>query len=189
MESVIKSYVINAFSKKPDFLDHTRRIAGYSKIIGATEKVDMDVLMMSAWLHDIYWSNHELNTDTLKNHAQESAIIAKDILGKINMSDKVIDKVSGTIAAHEQLPDNPTIEMRILFEADHIDRLGAIGISRIFSIWGVKAGLELINKNILPQMETWFATKKGFDLAHEKIHFLNMFADYYNTEIIVLHKS
>ena len=92
--------------------------------------------------------------------------------------------LSSTIVAHEQLPDNPSIEMRILFEADHLDRLGAIGISRIFSTWGVKTGLEIINKNILPQMETWFTTRKGFDLAREKIHFLNMFADNYNKEII-----
>ena len=184
MESVIISYVNKALSEKPDFLAHTRRVVDYSKIIATTENVDMDILVMSAWLHDICWYNQEINSDTLKNHAQESAIQAREILEKINMSDKVIANVSETIAAHEQLPDKPTIEMRILFEADHLDRLGAIGISRIFSTVGVKVGLELINKNILPQMETWFTTRKGFDLAREKIHFLNMFADNYNKEIM-----
>ena len=38
-------------------------------------------------------------------------------------------------------------------------------------------------------METWFTTKKGFDLAREKIHFLNMFADNYNKEIMDSQKS
>lgn len=184
MESVIISYVTKALSEKPDILAHTRRVVDYSKIIATTENVDMDILVMSAWLHDICWYDRDMNLDTLKNHAQESSIMAKDILEKINMSDKVIDKVSSTIAGHEQLPENPTIEMRILSEADHLDHIGAIGISRIFSTWGVKTGLEIINKRILPQMETWFTTKKGFDLAREKIHFLNMFADNYNKEIM-----
>ncbi|NOQ55593.1 MAG: HD domain-containing protein [Nanohaloarchaea archaeon] len=189
MESVIASYVTNALAEQPDILAHTNRVVNYCKIIGKTEKVNMDILMMSAWLHDICWSNQEINPETIKTHAQESSIMAKEILEKINMSDNVVEKVSSAIASHEQLNENPSNEMRILFEADHLDRLGAIGISRIFSTYGVKAGLEIINKRILPFMETWFVTKKGFDLAREKIHFLNMFADNYNDELIRVQKS
>ncbi len=38
-------------------------------------------------------------------------------------------------------------------------------------------------------MENWFSTKKGFKLAREKIHFLNVFVDNYNKEIIEVKKS
>ncbi|MCK4808575.1 MAG: HD domain-containing protein [Candidatus Aenigmarchaeota archaeon] len=189
MESLISDYVKKALSKKPDILTHTLRVVGYCKAIGRTEDADMDILISSAWLHDICWSKLDMSPENLAVHAEESAKLAKDVLNKMNMSDRMAEKIVSAISVHESLPDSPSIEAKILFEADHLDRIGAVGISKIFSSWGIKGGLDIINTKILPSMEEWFTTRKGFELAKEKIIFLNLFVDNYNKEIIEANKG
>ncbi len=189
MESLLADYVRKALSEKPDILAHTSRVVGYCKAIGRTEDVDMDILISSAWLHDICWSRLMMSPENLAIHAEESAKVAKDVLNKINMSDRVTEKIVTAISVHESLPENPSIEARILFEADHLDLIGAVGISKIFSSLSIKDGLDIINTKILPSMDEWFTTKKGFELAREKIHFLNLFADNYNKEIVEANKG
>ncbi len=189
MESLISGYVKTALSEKPDILAHTLRVVRYCKAIGRTEDADMDILLSSAWLHDICWSKLDMSPENLAVYAEESAKAARDALNKINMSDRVTEKIVSAISVHESLPDSPSIEARILFEADNLDRIGAVGISKIFSSCGIKGGLDIINTKILPSMEKWFTTRKGFELAKEKINFLNLFVDNYNKEIIEANKS
>ncbi|MCK5373250.1 MAG: HD domain-containing protein [Candidatus Aenigmarchaeota archaeon] len=189
MESLISDYVKKALSKKPDILAHTLRVVGYCKAIGRTEDADMDILISSAWLHDICWSKLDMSPENLAVHAEESAKLAKDVLNKMNMSDRMAEKIVSAISVHESLPDSPSIEAKILFEADHLDLIGAVGISKIFSSCSIKDSLDIINTKILPSMEKWFTTRKGFELAKEKINFLNLFVDNYNKEIIEANKS
>ncbi|MEA3229929.1 MAG: HD domain-containing protein [archaeon] len=184
MESLISGYVEKALSQKPETFAHTKRVVNYCKIIAKTEEADMNILITAAWLHDICWSGLDITSKNIEAHPQKSAELARKILTKINISDRIIQKIISAIANHELRQENPEIEQKILFEADHLDRIGAIGISRLFSSWGITDSLKTINTKILPDMHSWFSTKKGIEFAKGKMEFLNLFVDNYNTETL-----
>jgi len=112
-------------------LEHIYRVLYLALDIAQYEKdVDMDVLIAASLLHDIGRKAQSKNKNI--NHAKKGAKMAKKFLIDNNYSEDFADKVSSCIEKHRFRGNNPPtmIEEKILFDADKLDVLGAIGIAR-----------------------------------------------------------
>ncbi len=96
----------------------------------------MEVLHLATLLHDICGPK-ELKDKTGKVcHARESVKMAQKILKNLNYPKEKIKKVIHCILAHRHRTGvrPETREAEILFDADKLDALGALGIARAY-IW------------------------------------------------------
>jgi len=116
---------------------HVERVRNLSLHIGKKEGADLDVLEVVALLHDV-GRKKEIKTRGRICHAQESAVIAGRILRKYGMDGEFFKNVIHCIKVHRfrnsSLPE--TVEAKVLFDADKLDSLGAVGIARVFLFAG-----------------------------------------------------
>ncbi len=128
--------------------DHTERVYSLCLHIEKKEKADLFVLKCSALLHDIGRTHEDISLGQTC-HAKKGAILARKILQKYKLDKKTIDKIIHCIETHRfrgtKIPVSK--EAKILFDADKLDSIGAIGIGRAFLFAG-EVGAKLHNKNI-----------------------------------------
>ena len=111
--------------------EHVRRVLYIALDIAAHEEnVDSDVLVCACLLHDIGRSAQA--ADPTVCHAAAGAEMARGYLLENGFSTEFADRVAACIRAHRFRKDVPcdTIEAKILFDADKLDVVGAIGIAR-----------------------------------------------------------
>lgn len=114
--------------------DHVLRVLANAREIAATETdVDLDVLTTAVLLHDIARAEQDR---TGVDHALAGAEQARRIL--TDADPDFVAAVCHAIAAHRFRNDMPpqSPEARILYDADKLDSLGAIGVARIFAYAG-----------------------------------------------------
>ena len=114
-------------------INHVMRVYDLCLYLAKGEKdIDLDILKMAALLHDIA----EVKESERTCHAKLSAKMAQKILKNLDYPQDKIDKVVHCILAHRYRKGvkPKTKEAKILFDADKLDALGAIGITRAF-IW------------------------------------------------------
>lgn len=118
-------------------INHAQRVYDLCLKLAKGEKgVDLEILKIAALLHDI-GGPKELKDITGKTcHAEESAKMTQKILKNLQYSQEKINKVVHCILAHRHRTGvKPKIkEAKILFDADKLDALGAIGVARAY-IW------------------------------------------------------
>ncbi len=129
-------------------LDHTLRVYRLCLHIGKKEKANQTILKLAALLHDI----GRLEEDTSKGkicHATRGAVIAETILKKYGYEEKVISEVVHCIVSHrfrgKNIPESN--EAKILFDADKLDSIGAVGVGRAFLFAG-EQGAKLHNDDV-----------------------------------------
>jgi len=112
---------------------HIMRVYNLCLSIAKEEKgVDLEVLKISALLHDIGRKEEDSDKTGKIDHAVLSAKMAEKILKNLNYPKEKIDKIKHCIETHRfkgKLKPK-TIEAKILFDADKLDVCGAIGIAR-----------------------------------------------------------
>jgi len=112
--------------------DHLLRVWEIAKKIGKNEGVNLKILEGMTLLHDIIRPEDA----TEKGHANSSAKEAKEILAKFDYDENEIELVVSGILSHSihsNVNDTPkSIEAKVLFDADKIEAVGSIGISRWF---------------------------------------------------------
>ena len=117
--------------------DHTLRVRRLCERIGAAEGVDMDVLLVSAYLHDIARS-HQDDSNGAICHAEKGAQLAAVIVNKLPLTAGQKDNILHCIRSHRfrgsHKPRTP--EARVLFDADKLDAIGAVGVARAFLFAG-----------------------------------------------------
>lgn len=118
--------------------DHTRRVLHNAKLIAETEGGDLEVLEVAAVMHD-YARPEEMESRGKVCHAQIASELVKKILPEFGFTDKsFIEKVSHCVLTHRirnsHIPES--LEAKILFDADKLDSIGAIGIGRAFHFAG-----------------------------------------------------
>jgi uncharacterized protein len=122
---------------------HVERVYDLCLYIGEKEKANLEVLKLAALLHDT-GRKEEMNSPDNLDHAQISSDIASDILKKYDVDKKTKEHVLNCIESHRFRKNKKpeTLEAKILFDADKLDCIGAIGIARAYA-WAGKQGIKL----------------------------------------------
>lgn len=184
--------------------DHTERVLALCLHIGHSEGADLDVLRLAAVLHDI-GRPREDETEGRECHAEVGAKLARKILQAHGLSNTVIDQVAACVGTHRfrgrHRPES--LEARILFDADKLDSIGAVGIGRAFLFAG-EVGAKLhdpaadhsITKPYtaddtahrefvvkLSKIRDRMLTEEGRRIAEERHTFMAAFFDRLNHEV------
>ena len=115
-------------------LDHAMRVWRWCEVLAGDEEVDTDVLWAAALLHDI-----SIPASGRPGHHEESARMVESFLREAGYPEEKIPAVAHVIRSHSRFggPDPETREAEILYDADVLDFIGAVGLVR-----GVARGLH-----------------------------------------------
>lgn len=111
--------------------EHVMRVYRMAERLAQEEGADLDIVRAAALLHDADGSAP--GSETRATHHHRSADFARQVLLEEGWSDERIAAVQHCIRAHRFRRDGEapqTLEARILFDADKLDVLGAIGVAR-----------------------------------------------------------
>ncbi len=130
--------------------DHTLRVTGLAEHLANTEKADPEIVKIAAYLHDIGRTKEDKSNGKVC-HAEQGAEMAAGILKDQGFSQDKTEQITHCIKTHRFRDQNipETIEAKVLFDADKLDSIGAIGIGRAFLFAG-ENGAHLHNKNADP---------------------------------------
>ena len=128
--------------------DHIRRVEYLCRRLGRELGADMEVLELAALLHDIGRADQDRSAGG-SCHARSGAETASVLLRGFGASAALVGKVADCIRQHRFRSTTPpeSLEARILWDADKIDSLGAVGIGRAFLFAG-EVGARLHNTEI-----------------------------------------
>ncbi|UBB89530.1 HD domain-containing protein [Candidatus Kaistella beijingensis] len=184
---------------------HIERVWKLSKKIAETENCNLEVVELSALLHDIADPKFHGGNETL------ALKISQDFLENQNVSNAIIEQVLFIIQNisfknRGEAPKDLPIELKIVQDADRLDAIGAIGIARTFNFGGFKNNLmyhpeippklnmtkEEYKKNEgttinhfyekLLLLKDLMNTEKGKELAQERHDFMQKFLDEFYKE-------
>lgn len=119
---------------------HIERVWKLSKKIAEKEGGNLEVIGLSALLHDIADPKFHNGDETL------ALKISKNFLEEIHVNAELIEQVLFVIKNisfknRAEAPENPPLELQIVQDADRLDAIGAIGIARTFNFGGFKNNL------------------------------------------------
>ncbi len=129
--------------------DHVERVVNLAERIAASERsADLFVVKVAAILHDIARID-EVDSTGKNCHAERGSGIAYDYLISIGLDQTRADRIRDCIRSHRYRNDHQpgTIEAKILYDADKLDSIGAVGIGRAFLFSG-EVGARLHNPDI-----------------------------------------
>lgn len=136
---ILQEFVRKELSYAAHDYDHIMRVYHLSLLLAEEEEtVDLDVLIPAVLLHDIARNQEDEDKTGAIDHAVLGAGMAEGILQNLEYDQEIIRKVVDCIRAHRfRSGFSPqTIEARILFDADKLDVIGAVGIARSFMLAG-----------------------------------------------------
>lgn len=120
-------------------LDHITRVYKNALLIASDDPtVDLDILTTAVLLHDIARVKEDQDNTGKTDHAIVGADMAEVILKKLSYSQEDIEKIKHCIQTHRYRTSYQPAskEAKILFDADKLDLLGALGIARGYMISG-----------------------------------------------------
>ena len=184
--------------------DHAGRVYRTALYIGKLMDARLDILGAAALLHDI-GRPFEKEQQGKICHAEKGAELAKKTLQDLNFDQKVIADVIHCIETHRYRGDKipSTLEAKILFDADKLDCIGAIGIGRAFLFAG-QVGAKLHNSDVdidatqsystedtayrefkvkLSKVKDRLLTPEGRRLAEERHAFMEVFFERLEREV------
>ncbi|MDY6823160.1 MAG: HD domain-containing protein [Thermodesulfobacteriota bacterium] len=128
--------------------EHTRRVITLSRTIGRAEGADMDVVIAGACLHDIGRCGPDGSNGKIC-HAQKGEVMAAEVLNDFGISEEKKAAIRHCIAAHRfrRPPEPATLEAKVVFDADKLDAIGAVGVARAYLFAG-ELGAKLHNPDI-----------------------------------------
>jgi len=146
--------------------EHVMRDLYRSLLIADSEPgVDYSILVPAVLLHDVGYqdANH-------RQHHTESAKIAQNLLPGLGYSKDEIGKISAAISSHGGDSEPESLEAKILFDADQLEKSG---IGGIFTLYRVQYELEiplrdfinLVRNKIKKIKEQGFYTLKAKELC------------------------
>jgi len=116
---------------------HVERVYNLTLRIAKKEKADVGIIKLAAYLHDI-GRREEMQSKGKVDHAEKGVELAKEILVKHDLDQKTKENILHCILSHRYRNNYKpmTIEAKILFDADKLDSIGAVGIGRDFLFAG-----------------------------------------------------
>lgn len=117
--------------------EHTLRVLRLCRRLGPAEGCDMAVLSAAALLHDI-GRHHQDESNGAVCHADKGAALAAPLLAELPLTGAQRENALHCIRAHRFRNDEPpaTPEARVLYDADKLDAIGAVGVARAFLFAG-----------------------------------------------------
>ena len=112
--------------------DHILRVYKLATKIAQEEGADVEIVQAAALLHDANGSSGH-QTEARATHHLDSAECAAEVLRTDGWQPDRIEAVKHCIAAHRYRDNSiqpQTLEAKILFDADKLDSIGAIGAAR-----------------------------------------------------------
>lgn len=111
---------------------HIERVYRMADRIGREEKADLEIVHAAALLHDSQGSLS--GSEERAGHHIQSAMFAGTVLAEQGWPAERIEAVQHCIRAHRyrggwEKPE--TIEAKVLYDADKLDVIGAIGVARV----------------------------------------------------------
>ena len=125
--------------------DHVLRVYRLAETIAAAEGADLKIVCAAALLHDASGSAGQEDAGENANrfaHQQHSAAFAGQVLRVEGWDGARIAAVQHCILAH-RFRDNTqpeTVEAQVLFDADKLDAIGAVGVARAVA-YAAQAGM------------------------------------------------
>jgi uncharacterized protein len=118
--------------------DHVLRVVALADRIAEAEGADRDVVHAAALLHDIGLDEGRAG------HETSAAKRATEILSAQGSDERFCRAVAHAIESHRfrSGPTPQTLEAQVLFDADKLDAIGAIGVARAFA-FGAHRGQKL----------------------------------------------
>jgi uncharacterized protein len=116
--------------------EHVDRVVKIAAFLAEKEGADLELVQVAAILHDVGWVVGQPHNET-------GARLAGEILKEIKYSPRKIEKVLKIVLHHPMdfRGKLETLEEKIVWDADKIDLLGAVGIARGFH-WEGKRSFE-----------------------------------------------
>ncbi len=185
--------------------DHTMRVFRNAEMLLKEEKsADARTVKLAAILHDIA-RPEEMMSKGAVCHAEQGAVEAAAILKSVGFDEALIQNVGGCVLKHRYRgrfqPETP--EEKIIYDADKLDSIGAVGIGRAFHFAGRENARlhnteqEAVNSAAysredsayreylvkLRHVEEKMLTATGRRVAHERSKFMHRFFEQLNNEI------
>ena len=112
--------------------DHVLRVYNMAERLAKAEGADLEIVHAAALLHDA--GETTPGSQERANHQHQSADFAGEVLSAEGWLPERIAAVQHCIRAH-RFRDNreppATLEAKVIFDADKLDVLGAIGVARV----------------------------------------------------------
>ncbi len=126
--------------------DHTLRVAANAeKLLAVLPEADPEIVRLAVLLHDCARAEEDASGGKV-DHAALGAVKAREILLQAKVAPFLADRVASAIARHrfrgKLFPQS--IEEMIVYDADKLDSLGAVGVGRAFHFAG-KFGARVHN--------------------------------------------
>jgi uncharacterized protein len=135
----IRSAVEQELSCSAHNMDHVDRVLRLCQFLSQGDpEVDPDILSAAALLHDIARVKEDQDPTGQTDHAVVGAAMAAALLRRLGVPEAKIAAITHCIESHRYRTANPprSKEAKILFDADKLDVIGAIGIARSYAITG-----------------------------------------------------
>lgn len=184
--------------------DHSERVYSMALALGRKLNARLDILAAASLLHDI-GRRHETASRGDICHALKSAEMAESILEQLGFSPRDVAAIQHCIRSHRfRGQEKPrSLEAQILFDADKLDSIGAVGIGRAFLFAG-QIGAKLHDAEIdhgetlpysnedtayrefqvkMSRVRDQILTAPGKKLAQQRHRFMEIFFDELNREI------
>lgn len=113
---------------------HVLRVLHLAERIACAEGADLEVVRAAALLHDVARADE---AHTGRCHAEAGAERARELLRDHDPAR--VERVAEAIAAHRFRGGAAprTLEARVLYDADKLDAIGAVGVARAYAICGL----------------------------------------------------
>jgi uncharacterized protein len=125
---------------------HVMRVYHLCREIGEAEGADWRILRVAALLHDVENSLHD--KEKRKQHHLLSAEFAGALLARHGWAAVDLAAVQHCIRAHRYRDERETpltVEAKVLYDADKLDSIGAIGVARAIAV-SVERGLPFFEE-------------------------------------------
>jgi len=145
--------------------DHVLRVLKLAERIARAENADPQVVRAAVLLHDVGRRQAEAAG---VDHAMAAARRAKEIL--VGHPPMKVEKIVGAVAAHRfrTEPKPSTLESQVLYDADKLDAIGAVGVARAFAYGGAH-GQRLWAPIESVDLERWQGEGDDADI-HTPVH-------------------
>ncbi len=124
---------------------HILRVVRLAEQLATAEGADLEVVRAAALLHDIGGASTD---DTRQGHQHTSARRAGEILREEGWPEEKIRAVQHCIRAHrfrDPSEQPQSLEARVLFDADKLDAIGAVGVVRAIA-YAVQAQQQIFTE-------------------------------------------